>query len=375
MYAKDRSSRSPVPDLIFEDVREERLADIAGLLEEPGAVDDSTPLHRLTVFVTYRCNLDCPYCKTIARSPEELARAPQKRAAHTTASFAKLLATHRGTPIRHLHFTGGEATILPHLPQMIAEARRAGVEWISITSNGTLPLQRWAQLLDAGLDEVRISIDAADAELGARLTGRRRAWSAAVSSLAQLGAERTAGRDFFLIANVVVGEHNRRHLVAIVRFLLERGADDIKLITEVQRKDDLGSFPEVDVVRGEIAALLDSVPATALPLLRRKLATVFAPDGIGTDGVARRSEGWRCYIPLSERTVDAVSYYPCSVYLREGGAPLGRLDEPIDEQRRRTAAFVQRGDCLDDPICRRYCLHCTREFNEAANRRRNGQPR
>jgi hypothetical protein len=96
--------------------------------------------------------------------------------------------------------------------------------------------------------------------------------------------------------------------------------------------------------------------------------TVFAPEAIGLEAVrVPQGQDWRCYIPLTERTVDGVSYYPCSVYLREGGVPLGSLNDPPAVQRARTAHFVRHGNCLTDPICQTYCLHCTKAYNEAAN--------
>ena len=49
--------RSPVPDLLFEDARLARLAEIAPLLADPELHDSAVPLHRITVFLTYRCNL------------------------------------------------------------------------------------------------------------------------------------------------------------------------------------------------------------------------------------------------------------------------------------------------------------------------------
>src|SRR5688572_31425423 len=101
--------RSAVPDLLFEDVLDARLADIQPYLHEPERIDHATPLHRLTVFLTYRCNLSCPYCKTIARTAAELGAFPQKAETFDLASFRSMLDAHDGTPIQHLHFTGGEA--------------------------------------------------------------------------------------------------------------------------------------------------------------------------------------------------------------------------------------------------------------------------
>ena len=364
-----RAIHERAPDLLFEDQQAARVEEIAPLLAAPERIDASVPLHRLTVFVTYGCNLACPYCKTIARDEAERQAAPHKRLRHDLASFTALLAAHAGTPLRHLHLTGGEAATVAEVVEMVRVARAQGVRAISMTSNGTLPAQRYLDLVAAGLDELRISIDADHAALGARLTLRSGAFEAATRTLTELAAARRAGTRFVLILNAVVGLANRRRLPALVRFLLRFRPDDVKLITEVDRRDDLGDFPEAAAVRKELEAILATEPPDGLPLLRRKLATVFAHDAIGLEHVPE-ARPWRCYIPLTERTVDRVAYYPCSVYLREGGAPLGPLTDPPEAQRARSAAFVRDGDCLRDPICRRYCLHCTRTFNDRANEAR-----
>jgi len=173
--------------------------------------------------------------------------------------------------------------------------------------------------------------------------------------------------------NTVVGRANRAHLPKVVRFFLGFGVDDLKLITDVDARDGLGQFPEAGPVLSALRALLDDAPPDAYPLLRRKLRTVFAPDAIGLERVAPHPD-WRCFIPLTERTVDAGFYYPCSVYLREGGTPLGPLTDSPDTQRQKSAEFVKQGHCLEDAICRRYCLHCTRAYNERANAARVASP-
>ncbi len=358
--------RSPVPDLLFEDEQDTRIAELGGLVDEPEAVTGQTPLHRVTIFLTYRCNLDCPYCKTIARSEAELVARPQKRLTWDLERFERYLDEHEGTPIRHLHFTGGEATLLRTLPQMIRSAKARGVEQVSVTTNGTLSPQRYLELIDAGLDEVRVSIDAADPSLGEAMTGRTHAWSRAVETLAALGRARREGRRFFLIVNTVVGAANRGQLPELVSFLLALGPDDLKLITDVDQRDGLGSFPgALDVTRRLREVLANFAPA-AFPLLRRKLKTVFARDAIGLEHLPP-TEGWRCFVPLTERTVDGASYYPCSVYLREGGTPLGPLSDSQEVQRANSARFAREGACQSDPLCRKYCLHCTTTYNVRAN--------
>jgi len=359
--------RSPVPDLLYEEVQHARLLELGPLRRWPETADGATPLHRVTVFLTYRCNLACPYCKTIARGAADLAAAPWKRRAHDLASFTRLLDGWAGTPLRHLHFTGGEPTLCGDLPAMLRLARRRGVTHLSVTTNGALPAGRVLALLDAGLDELRLSIDADDAEAGAASTGRAEAWPAALATLSALAAARRAGARCFLVLNTVVTRANRERLPALVRFLLGFAPDDLKLITDVDDRLELGRFPAARRVRAELEALLAGHAPAALPLLRRKLETVFATDAIGLEGPAPAGGNpWRCLIPLTERTVDAAGYYPCSVYLREGGRALGPLEDPAPVQRAASARFVRDSDCRADPICRRFCLACTRRFNDLA---------
>ena len=359
-----------VPDLLMEDVllaRVEALRDHSESLE----LEAGFPLHRVTLFLSYACNLRCPYCKTIARSPAELESLPQKQLTYTLAEFGRLL-DKLGKTVEHLHFTGGEASIVPGVVEMVAEAKRRGVPHLSMTTNGTVSPTRYVELVQAGLTELRVSIDARDAALGARMTGSARAWSKSIEAVKAVAAAREAGANVRLLANTVVGNANRADLAGIVKYLLSLGPDDVKLITDVDARDGLPDFPEYGAVMAELRGLVASLPAGRYPLLRRKLNTVFAKDSIGLEPTAASRDGksWRCYIPLTERTVDGLSYYPCSVYLRESGAPIGALSDSPEEQRKKSATWVRENDCRTDPICQRYCLHCTRVFNDATNKAR-----
>lgn len=366
-----RRHRSAAPDLLFEDQSDARVDDIRPYLDSPELLDAQLPLHRLTLFATYHCQLRCPYCRTPPWTADDLRRFPQKRHSYDIAAFRALIDSLDGTPLRHLHATGGEATLVPDLPAMIRHARDAGVPHASVTSNGTLPWSRIEPLIDNGLTEIRISIDAHEPALGGQFTGRPDAWGVAVANLARLARLRDTRPSFFLIANTVITAANRHSLAAIVRFLIGLGVDDVKLIASVDDTPTLGRFREADGLLEEVHDLLADHDAEAFPLLRRKLGTVFSEDAVGLKQVeSDRGDDWRCYIPLTEITADRVFYYPCSVYLREGGTPLGRIDEPMPQRRARSAQFVREGRCLSDPICVRFCLRCTGEFNVAANEAR-----
>ena len=108
-------------------------------------------------------------------------------------------------------------------------------------------------------------------------------------------------------------------------------------------------FSKKNDLIAQAQALLADYPLEAFPLLRRKLNTVFEAESIGLAQISTPSQGenpWRCYIPLSERTVDRQYYYPCSVYLREGGQALGEISEAAEIQYQKTARFVREDNRL-----------------------------
>lgn len=357
--------RSPVPDLIYPEYRLDRIEEALAHLRYRR---DSLPerWRRLTLFCTYRCNLRCVYCKTTRVNQQQAY--PAKDREFDTARFARLLAALSDRPLQHVHFTGGEATIVPDLPHMVAMANRLGV-LCSTTSNGMAKAEVYELLVDAGLSEIRISLDCHDPNEFNRIVRRPGAYRQVIDNVKRLARLRDQNRGRpFLILNMCVGRGTRRRLAEFVRTSLDLGPDDIKLIPVVQARNGLGDFPEKDEVAGAIEDLLAPFPFDAFPLLRYKLQGVFAPESLGLKDLASRQLMKHCFIPLTERTLDTTYYYPCSVYLREGGKPLGRIDEDdLETQQRKIAAFVAGQDCIDDLICREYCISCCKRFNLAAN--------
>jgi MoaA/NifB/PqqE/SkfB family radical SAM enzyme len=234
-------------------------------------------------------------------------------------------------------------------------------------SSGVQAPEFYRRLILAGLNELRISLDTPTPETGEILTQRPRAWHQTQKTLLALSDFKQEGLSFYLIINAVIAPVNRAQIPEFLDLLQKTcQPDDIKLITEVDSKENLAHLPEYPQVQAGIQAFLMAHPPEAFPLLRRKAETVFASDSIGLEEI-QSDKPWRCYIPLTERTVDSTAYYPCSVYLREGGQPLGKLQENATLQREKTVSFVKDHACLEDPICRKYCLNCTRSYNHRAN--------
>ncbi len=124
---------------------------------------DSMPLY-LTVALGTACNINCPYCYQI-RSDENLLE-PKPFGAGLrgeVAAFYPFLST--------LRVMGGEVFIIPGFEEFVDEAAAlVNRPIISISTNGTLINERWAEkIVGIPFQEVTVSIDGATPETYARL--------------------------------------------------------------------------------------------------------------------------------------------------------------------------------------------------------------
>src|SRR5439155_9612813 len=87
------------------------------------------------------------------------------RGRYTLASATEALVRARADGFSELSLQGGEPTIWPELPSLVAEARRLGFGFIGVVTNGRkLADARFAEaLLGAGLDAVTASLLGPDA--------------------------------------------------------------------------------------------------------------------------------------------------------------------------------------------------------------------
>jgi MoaA/NifB/PqqE/SkfB family radical SAM enzyme len=114
--------------------------------------------------VTNRCNL---LCETCPRTFEAL----EPPADMSWALFTSIVDQLPGLARAVLHGVG-EPMLVKHLPRMIRYLKDRGV-YVLFNTNGTLLAPRKRQeLIDTGLDELRVSLDAAEAESFFKVRGK-----------------------------------------------------------------------------------------------------------------------------------------------------------------------------------------------------------
>ena len=114
--------------------------------------------------VTNRCNL---LCETCPRTFETL----EPPADMSWELFTSIVDQLPGLQRAVLHGVG-EPMLVPELPRMIRYLKARGVHVLFNTNGTLLREKRFRELIDTGLDELRVSLDAADSATYALVRGR-----------------------------------------------------------------------------------------------------------------------------------------------------------------------------------------------------------
>lgn len=166
--------------------------------------------------LTYRCNLQCPYCY----NPLDFA---SYRDELSTAQWSEVLSQAAEMGVLQAHFSGGEPTLRTDLPELIAAAARAGLYSNLITQGTFLDDEHLDRLLQAGLDHIQVSIQAPERELADRIAGTT------VHDKKRDALRRIAQRDVALTLNCVLHRLSHDTIEEVIAFAEEYGVRRLEL--------------------------------------------------------------------------------------------------------------------------------------------------
>jgi molybdenum cofactor biosynthesis enzyme MoaA len=358
------------PDLLLPDVMQERLERISDFWG--WRLGQLQHFDRITAFVTHRCNLRCRYCNgphmNLKSGPVDQKRNLLRTRLGRKSFHTLLTKLTSQVKVRHIHFTGGEPTLNKDLAHMVNMATEHGI-LTSLTTNGTALFAAYKKLIANGLTEIRISLDSYQPEHFDQIVRVPGTFKRVIENIQKITKLRDQqGADIFLVINACVDTLNLQQLNETLDFLLGLKPNDIKFLVVAQDKNKIQQ-PGNDLVVRQLAAKLEAYPESSFPLLRKKISLLFEQDATGlTDPVCRQVMR-NCFIPLTERTIDGKHFYPCSIYLRYLGKPLGHISESFEKQQKKIMEFVRQHDCRTDPICSQHCTNCCKTFNVEANKK------
>lgn len=130
------------------------------------------PMRDLRISVTDRCNFRCTYCMPAEIFGERYEFLPKPEILNFE-EIERLARIFVGLGVNKLRITGGEPLVRAQLPALIEKLTAIdGVEDIALTTNGFLLSKMAADLKDAGLKRITVSLDSLDEEIAKQMSGR-----------------------------------------------------------------------------------------------------------------------------------------------------------------------------------------------------------
>ena len=191
----------------------------------------------LRISITSRCNLRCIYCHAEGEvNPKEQM---------STDEIAELMRVGAQFGIRSVKFTGGEPMLRRDLVDIIRSVP-PGVE-SSMTTNGTLLAPKAAELKEAGLARVNVSLDTLRPERYSRITGK----DCLEDALEGIDAALQAGLTPVKINMVLLDGINEDEIDDFMAFV--RGKRDLVLqVIELMEFNECRFHGDVDSVEQEL---------------------------------------------------------------------------------------------------------------------------
>ena len=283
---------------------------------------DTSPMMRGEILLTDKCNFNCPYCRGVRKDCQ----------GEMNPSVVAQIIRH-WTPIKNIRFSGGEPTLYPHLVEAINYAKKCGIERIAISTNGSANINYYKKLIRYGVNDFSISLDACCASKGKEMSGGINAWDKVVNNIKELS------KLTYVTVGMVFTPDNINESVESVKFAHSLGVSDIRVISSAQYNEALTNLIDLE------PELLE-----AHPILKYRINNF--KSGHNVRGI-KETDFHRCPMVLDDTAIAGNFHFPCIIYLREQGNPIGEIGPNMRQER---LNWFRSHNTHEDPICKGNCL-------------------
>lgn len=292
------------------------------------------PLARCELILTDICNFKCPYC----RGPKH------KREAFIPFKRAEQIVRWWGSEgLKNIRFSGGEPTLYKHLDELVSLAKSLGVEQIAISTNGSAKFEYYKHLIDCGVSDFSISLDNCTPEGIKLMSGGLDIWDKLIHNIREIS------KLTYVTVGMVFNEENIAQAKESVMFAASLGVSDIRVLSSAQFNaalDVLKDLPEDVLAR--------------FPILNYRINNF--RNGRGVRGLLPSDSG-QCKLVLDDMAVAGTKHFPCIIYMREGGKPIGEVGPNMRKEREQ---WCNSHNTHNHPICNQNCLDVCIDYNNVA---------
>lgn len=298
----------------------------------------TSQMKRCEMIITEYCNFKCPYCRGL--SDEIYGNRPVKQLSLNEIK-RNIDLWCKDMPLENIRFSGGEPTLHRDIVKIIAYAKAKGIKRIAISTNGSNRIALYKELIEEGCNDFSISLDACCSSTGDKMAGGvYGAWEKVIANIKEIS------KYTYVTVGVVLTPDNIAETAKIIDFAHNLGVSDIRIITSAQWNEKLS---ELDSVSEELL--------NKHPILKYRIENF--KNGKHIRGI-EKSDYRHCGLMLDDSIIAGNFHFPCIIYMREGGKPIGLISDKMREERYQ---WYKTHDTFEDPICRKNCLDVCVDYN------------
>ncbi len=294
------------------------------------SVSWSSDLQRCELILTDRCNFKCLYCRGIKKDLQgDLTLEQAKEVVDIWASGN----------LHNIRFSGGEPTIWKDLLELVKYTKsKPSIEHIALSTNGSASLEYYLALIDAGVNDFSISLDACCAATADMMAGTNSRFNH-ISTIIRELAERT-----YVTVGVVLDERNNSELSNIISYASNLGVADIRIIPSAQSNH----FLKID-------------GNTTRKILSYRLNNI--KNGRHVRGITK-TDCSKCHLVKDDMVILHGQHFPCVIYMREQGEPIGSVyGKTLEQIRAERKEWFEKTDTREQIICKNNCLDVCIDHN------------
>lgn len=298
----------------------------------------ASQMKRCEMIITEYCNFKCPYCRGLDQSIYGERRMKQLSLEEIKKNIDYWC---QNIPLENIRFSGGEPTLHKDIVEIVSYAKSKGIKRIAISTNGSNKWELYEKLIDAGCNDFSISLDACCSSEGDKMAGGvYGAFDVVVENIKNI-SKRT-----YVTVGVVLTPENIMETVKIVEYAHSLGVSDIRIITAAQWNEQIEA--------------MNKIPEEFLnahPILKYRVNNF--RNGINIRGI-NENDSHRCGLVLDDSVIAGDFTFPCVIYMREKGNPIGRIGANMRQER---LEWFNNHNTFEDPICRKNCLDVCVDYN------------
>jgi molybdenum cofactor biosynthesis enzyme MoaA len=306
-------------------------------------------IERAEVILNNKCNFDCVYCKDKKGNYEISIRKAKK--------IIDLLADRN---VKNIRFSGGEPTLYPFLLDLIQRVKKIkSIEHIAVSTNGSADLNFYIKLYEAGVNDFSISLDSCCSDIFNIMSSTGNYYDKVIRNIKILSKltyvsigmvinennNRNYTESYFSINHKKSSVINKNTVIDTINFLYDFNISDIRVIPAVQYGKFLKDFN------------IEKKILKKFPILNYRYNRM--KKKLPIRGL-NKNNSKKCFLVLDDILIKNDYHYPCPIYYRESGPPIGKINDDIKKDR---YEWFLKTNTHNDNICKNNCLDICKEHN------------